>query len=66
MLWLALAGPRVLKGPLKGTSLAVHWLRLGASSAQGVVGSSPSQGTKILHATWCGQKIKSVPREVAR
>lgn len=53
MLWLALAGPHVLKVPLKGTSLAVHWLRLGASSAQGV-GSSPSQGTKILRATWCG------------
>ena len=32
-----------------GTSLAVQWLRLHASTA-GDTGSIPGQGTKILHA----------------
>ena len=40
-----------------GTSLAVQWLRLRASTARGM-GSIPGQGTKIPHATWHGQKIK--------
>ena len=39
------------------TSLVVQWLRLCASIANGV-GLIPGQGTGILHATWCGQKIK--------
>ena len=34
-----------------GTSLAVQWLRLCASTAVGA-GSIPGQGTKILQATW--------------
>ena len=40
-----------------GTSLAVHWLRLRASTA-GAIGSIPAQGIKILHAAWCSQKKK--------
>ena len=33
----------------------VQWLRLCTSTAGGT-GSIPGWGTKILHATWCGQK----------
>ena len=45
------------QGHRLGTSLAVQWLRLCASSAGGV-GSIPGQGTKIPHAVLCSQKIK--------
>ena len=38
-----------------GTSLAVQWLRLRASTA-GVVGSIPGWGTKIPRAALCCQK----------
>ena len=38
-----------------GTSLAVQWLRLRASTA-GVGGSIPGWGAKILHAVQRGQK----------
>ena len=41
----------------QGTSLAVQWLRLCASTAGGM-GSIPGQGTKIPHAVWCSQKKK--------
>ena len=34
-----------------------QWLRLCASNAGGA-GSIPSQGAKILHVTWHGQKYK--------
>ena len=37
------------------SSLAVHWLRLHASTAGGV-DLIPGQGTKILQAAGCGQK----------
>ena len=40
-----------------GTSLAVQWLGLRASTARDT-GSIPSRGTKIPHATWHGQKKK--------
>ena len=40
----------------KKTSLVVQWLRLHAANA-GSMGLIPSQGTKIPHAMWCGQKI---------
>ena len=40
-----------------GTSLVVQWLRLHESTAGGV-GSIPGWGTKISHATQCGQKTK--------
>ena len=40
-----------------GTSLAVQWLRLCASTAVGA-GSIPGQGTKSPHAAWCSQKKK--------
>ena len=40
-----------------GTSLAVQWLRLQAPNARDT-GLIPSWGTKILHATWFGQKKK--------
>ena len=38
-----------------GTSQVVQWLRLHASTAEGL-GSIPGQGTKIPHAVWYGQK----------
>ena len=38
-------------------SLAVQWLGLSTSKA-GVMDSISDQGTKILHATWCGIKKK--------
>ena len=40
-----------------GTSLAVQWLKLHASTAGGM-GSTSGQGTRIPHAAWCGQKKK--------
>ena len=40
-----------------GTFLVVQWLRLHTSSAAGV-GLIPGWGTKILHASWCHQKLK--------
>lgn len=41
------------------TSLAVHWLRVQASTA-GCTGSMPGQRTKIIHAVrWYGQKKKN-------
>ena len=42
-----------------GTSLAVQWLRLHASTAGGA-DSIPDWGTKFLHAAWCGQKKKKI------
>ena len=38
-----------------GTSLAVQWLRLRASSAEDV-DSVSSQGTRISHVVWHGKK----------
>ena len=46
-----------IKIALAGTSLAVQWLRLCASTAGGM-GSIPGQGSKILHTKWHGQKKK--------
>ena len=43
-----------LKEQWQGTSLAIQWLRLHTSTA-GDQGSIPDWGTKILHATQCGQ-----------
>ena len=40
----------------QGTSLAVHWLGLCASTA--AMGSIPAQGTKIPHAAQHSQKNK--------
>ena len=40
-----------------GTFPVVQWLRLHASTAGGV-GSTPGQGTKILHTVQHGQKKK--------
>ena len=42
------------KSKNQGTSLAVQWLGLCASTAGGT-GSIPGQGTKILQASQCGQ-----------
>ena len=41
-----------------GTSLAVQWLRLHASTARSL-GLIPGQGTKISHAKWQEQKKKN-------
>ena len=44
------------KNVFQGTLLVVCWLRLSASTQEGV-GSIPGQGTKILHVLClCGQK----------
>ena len=45
------------KHAYQGNSLAVQWLRFRASTA-GNTGLNPGQGTKILQATWHGQKHK--------
>ena len=45
-------------GSKNGSSLAIQWLGLHTPTAGGT-GSIPSQGTKMLHATWCGQKTKN-------
>ena len=47
----------LIKNCALGTSLAVQWLRLCASTAGGT-GSIPVQGTKILHARAVQQKKK--------
>ena len=47
------------KKSYEGTSLAVQWLRLHASTA-GDVGSIPDRGTKIPHAVQWGRKKKVV------
>ena len=39
----------------QGTSLVAQWLGLHASTA-GDMGVIPGWGTKILRATWCGNK----------
>ena len=39
-----------------------QWLRLHTPSVQGAMGSIPGQGTKILHATWPGQKEVYFPK----
>ena len=46
-----------IKTCFSGTSLAVQWLRL-RTPYTGGMGLIPGQGTKILHAAWCGQKKK--------
>ena len=43
---------------LPGTSLAVQWLGLSASTAEGT-GSIPGQGTKIPYTIWRSQKKSS-------
>ena len=43
---------------IRGTSLAVQWLRFRTSNAGGV-GSIPGQGTKIPHAAWPKEKKKT-------
>ena len=45
---------------ITGTSLAVQWLGLWASTA-GDMGLIPGRGTKIPHAAWHGQKKKKRP-----
>ena len=42
-----------------GTTLVVQWLRLRVSKA-GCMGSIPGWGTKIPHATQCGNKRKEI------
>ena len=39
------------------TSVAVQWSSLRTSTAEGA-GLIPGQGTKTLHAAWCGEKKK--------
>ena len=42
-----------------GNSLAVQWLGLCTSTAEGM-DLIPGRGTKILHATWYGQKKRKM------
>ena len=51
------------KRNLKGTSLAVQWLRLRTSTTGGT-GLIPGQGTKIPHAAWCSQKKRKLKERV--
>ena len=37
----------------------IQWLRLQASTADDT-GLIPSQGNKVTHATWYGQKLKKI------
>ena len=54
-----LAMLRVFKNKQRcGPSLPVQWLRLCAPNTEGAV-SIPGWGTKIPHATECGQKLKT-------
>ena len=46
-----------------GISLAVQWLRLHTSTAGGT-GSIPRSGTRITHATVCGQKKERKKKSV--
>ena len=48
---------RGLKRTLGLDFSVVQWLRLHTSNPRSV-SSVPGQGTKIPHATWCGQKEK--------
>ena len=48
----------------QGISPVVQWLRLHASNAGGM-GSIPGQGTKIPHASQCGQIEKKKKRTTA-
>ena len=50
-----------IKETSPGTSPAVQWLRLCASTAGGT-GLIPGQGSKILHASWCSQKKRERER----
>ena len=52
-----LLGQEWLKSGNLGTSLAVQWLRLCASTV-GAMDLIPGQGIKIQHAAWHGQKKK--------
>ena len=53
-----------VKRRTSGSSLAVQWVRLCASTAGGE-GSIPGWGTMIPHAAQCGQKKKK-KREIER
>ena len=46
-----------IKTTMRRTSLAVQWLGLCTSTAEGM-GSIPGQGTEIPHAVQCGQEKK--------
>ena len=49
----------ISNGPHLGTFLAIQWLGLCSPNA-GDMGLIPGWGTKILHASWLGQKKKKV------
>ena len=53
------AAKNKLKKKIRGNSLAVQWLGLGAFTAEGP-GSIPGWGTKIPQAVWCRQKKKKI------
>ena len=52
------------KKQMSGTSLAVQWLILYTSTAEGA-GSIPGPGTKIPHASWCGQLFKDKNKQMS-
>ena len=54
---------QIVKRINPGTSLLVKWLRLHTSNA-GSVGLIPGQGTKILDAVQCSQKVKKIIKRV--
>ena len=44
---------------IEGTSLVIQWLRFDLAANAGELGLIPGQGTKIVQAEPCGQKIKN-------
>ena len=52
--WILLVISRCVTNYSSGTPLAVQWLRL-CTSTSGGTGSVPGCGTRILHASLCGQ-----------
>ena len=53
----------IIRNVYSGTSLAIQWLRLHASTGGGI-GSIPGWETKILHAAWHSQKRKKKTEEI--
>ena len=56
--WVGVPGEITFKDVERGTSLAVQWLRLHASTA-GATGSIPSQGVNTQRTTWPKNFLKN-------
>ena len=57
----------ISKEPESWISLVVQWSRSRSSAFKaGGTGSISNQGTKIPHAMWCGQKIKTFKKSIKK